>query len=33
MGRKKLYIVMVRFVAPILLFILFLQSIGILHLA
>ena len=33
MGRKALYNVMVRFIAPILLFILFLQSIGILHLA
>lgn len=33
MGRKKLYIVMVRFVAPILLFILLLQSIGVLNLA
>ncbi len=27
--RKKLYIVMVRFVAPVLLFILFLQSFGV----
>lgn len=33
MGRKTLYNLMVRFIAPILLFILFLQSIGILHLA
>lgn len=33
MGRKKLYNVMIRFVAPVLLFILFLQSIGILKLA
>jgi len=28
-GRKKLYIVMIRFVAPVMLFILFLQSFGI----
>lgn len=33
MGRKRLFIVMVRYVAPLLLFVLFLQSIGILKLA
>ena len=29
--RKKLYYVMIRFVAPIMMFVLFLQSTGILH--
>ena len=29
MGRRTLYIVMIRFIAPLMLFILFLQSIGI----
>lgn len=29
--RKKLYYVMIRFVAPIIMFVLFLQSTGILH--
>ncbi len=33
MGRKRLYRIMIRYVAPIMLFILFLQSIGILKLA
>lgn len=30
-SRKKLYYVMIRFVAPIMMFVLFLQSTGILH--
>lgn len=32
MGRKKLYVVMIKYIAPVLLFVLFLKSIGIINL-